>query len=537
MSFVLYLHRFFLSFIERFIKLDMGLSDTQIGWLFSVFFIAYGIGQVPGGWLSDRFGVRRMLTIYILLWSICTGLFGLAASFLLIVLLRVGTGLSQAGAYPTSATMISKWSPFQVRGIVSSIVAMGGRIGGAAAPMLTAYLLIAFVPVSMPSLLQEGEIVNVRGLVDATVTEKATPEQEALGRLLLKNATKVQMNTIYPPPSDLPASEWRKIINPVLQEPDLYERFGEGKVQLAREAKQIAKIPAADRTQQQVERLNRLLLEAVYPKQIKQIYGSGWRPVIFLYCAVGLAIALLFFVVVRDRPHIHPWVNESETQLIDESRPKGTPDPNAEVGALPIHLFLINKSLWYSSISQFATVFGHIFVLTWFPRYLAEVHNVPVLERAFMTMLPMVAGMLGMMAGGVWTDAFVKQLGLRRGRSWPLAIARLVGTIAFAACLYFDSRWGATIALTIMAFATDLGVPAVWAYNQDVGGKLAGSVLGWGNMFGCIGAAASPVVLNMVIESGGWSAMFLVCSASLGIATITALGMNAESAVAALEDS
>ena len=81
MSFVLYLHRFFLSFIERFIKVDMNLSDTQIALLLSSFFWAYGFGQVPGGWLSDRFGARRMLTAYIVVWSILTGLVGVATAF------------------------------------------------------------------------------------------------------------------------------------------------------------------------------------------------------------------------------------------------------------------------------------------------------------------------------------------------------------------------------------------------------------------------------------------------------------------------
>ena len=525
MSFVLYLHRYFLSFIERFIKQDFGLSDTEIGLLLSVFFWAYGLGQVPGGWLSDRFGARRMLTAYIVLWSVLTGLVGVGTSFVMILLLRFGCGLAQAGAYPTSAGILSKWSPFPVRGIASSVVATGGRIGGVAAPMLTAYLLISFVSVDVSSLLKPGDIVDTGGLC-----ERLNDQSGVLsGRLL---ASFPPQTTARVGRGDATEEELRNALNGVLKQRDFYQQVANADVKLEREAVKLAKIPPESRSQAQVERLNRLLIEAVYPDPIKKVYGSGWRAVIFVYCGIGIAIGVLFWLIVRDRPDVHPRANEGEVALIEGSRPANAPSPHGQVNKLPWGRILSNRSLWCSSLSQFATVFGHIFIVTWFARFLADVHHVPVMERAWMISLPMLAGMAGMMLGGWWTDWFTRRFGLRKGRSWPLAIARFVGMAAFAACVVFDSRWGVTISLTVMAFATDLGVPAVWAYNQDVGGRLAGSVLGWGNMWGCLAAAASPIVLNLVIELGSWDAMFLCCSASLFIAGLAALGVDATSSVA-----
>src|SRR5437870_8491843 len=100
MSFLLYLDRFCLSFIERFLKEDLGISDRQIGWLFFAFSWAYALGQVPSGWLSDRWGARKMLVLYIILWSLPTALMGFAASFAVVLLLRLACGVAQAGAYP-----------------------------------------------------------------------------------------------------------------------------------------------------------------------------------------------------------------------------------------------------------------------------------------------------------------------------------------------------------------------------------------------------------------------------------------------------
>src|SRR5271157_219513 len=72
----LYLDRYCLPFLERYIRDDLGLSNDQIGVVFGAFFLGYGVGQVPAGWLSDRGGIRRILTLYIVVWSLLTGLVG-----------------------------------------------------------------------------------------------------------------------------------------------------------------------------------------------------------------------------------------------------------------------------------------------------------------------------------------------------------------------------------------------------------------------------------------------------------------------------
>src|SRR5262245_20208883 len=75
---LLYLDRFCLSFAETFIAEDLDLTRAQSGWLLSAFFWSYAIVQVPSGWLTDRWGGRLMLTIYVLAWSLFTGWTGLA---------------------------------------------------------------------------------------------------------------------------------------------------------------------------------------------------------------------------------------------------------------------------------------------------------------------------------------------------------------------------------------------------------------------------------------------------------------------------
>ena len=99
MSILLYLDRLCVGFLQTYIGEDLGLTGFQMDWFIGVFFYSYAIGQVPAGFLSDRFGPRRMLAIYILTWSVFTALMGAVNGFLLLIVMRLGCGLGQAGAY------------------------------------------------------------------------------------------------------------------------------------------------------------------------------------------------------------------------------------------------------------------------------------------------------------------------------------------------------------------------------------------------------------------------------------------------------
>ncbi len=143
---LLYLDRICLSIAGDRIRLDLGISKDQLAWLLSAFFWAYALFQLPAGWLGDRVGPRVVLTAYVALWSLCTALMGLAGGFVGLFVLRLGCGLFEAGAYPVAASVVRRWVPASVRGMASSVVAVGGRLGGVVAPVLTYYLMAGSFP-------------------------------------------------------------------------------------------------------------------------------------------------------------------------------------------------------------------------------------------------------------------------------------------------------------------------------------------------------------------------------------------------------
>src|SRR6186997_563111 len=83
MAFILYLDRICMAEIVKSASFnrDLHLSKEEIGRILSAFFFTYALFQVPSGWLSDRFGARPTLTIYIVLWSLCTLLTGFMTGF------------------------------------------------------------------------------------------------------------------------------------------------------------------------------------------------------------------------------------------------------------------------------------------------------------------------------------------------------------------------------------------------------------------------------------------------------------------------
>jgi sugar phosphate permease len=528
---LLYLDRICLSFAERYVKDDLRISDAQMGLVLSSFFWAYALGQLPAGWLSDRYGARLMLALFLAVWSAFTGLLGLAYSLTILVLLRLGCGLFEAGAYPAAAGLISKWMPFQRRGFASGIVSVGGRLGGAAAPIVTAYLMVAFVPVSTSSLLGADDLLDVSHLIPVP-SQTATPQADFRTEVTRKvwqrlpEDTRRRLAASQESKNNDPAfaAHLASDLNSVLGQADLIDGVKLSGADLSVEAVRLAQ-SSGTLSPEEIQRRNRLVLEAALPDGIRKIYGSGWRPVMMVYGIAGLAVAGIFWWFFRDSPRRHPACNAAEIALIEGEG--GPVDPKATTPPLPFTCLLESIGLWLSSVVQFLTNFGWAFLITWFPRYLKEAHDVPLVERGWMTSMPIFVGMAGMFWGGWLTDYMVAQMGPKWGRSLPLSLSRFAVAGAFIACIFLHTPWQVTVALAVVALGTDLGTPAIWAYSLDVGGKHVGAVLGWSNMFGNLGAALSPILLNMIIGDKHYDRMFLTCAGAFVLAGVSALFIDA----------
>lgn len=144
-AFLMYLDRACLAWMleSDSFRRDMPLEAAQKDKLKWAFFFAYALMQVPAGWLAERFGKRKLMTVLIALWSAFTALAGFSTGFTLLFIARLGCGIAEAGAYPISSSLMARWVHVNHRGFFSAIVSLGGRLGGAAAPALTAQIIVA----------------------------------------------------------------------------------------------------------------------------------------------------------------------------------------------------------------------------------------------------------------------------------------------------------------------------------------------------------------------------------------------------------
>lgn len=240
----------------------------------------------------------------------------------------------------------------------------------------------------------------------------------------------------------------------------------------------------------------------------------NWRMVFVFFGVCGLVVALVFWLCVRDRP--------------EEFSPGAVRPP---VSSRPfwqrMAILAKSRNMLLFAIVQFGANVGWAPLVTLLPTYLNEVFRTPLKEIGAMQSTALTIGCAGMLLGGFFTDFMHKKFGGRWGRSVPIVIAKTGCVFCCLIVTQVDSAWTAILILGAMAFLVDMGNPSVWAFAQDVGGKNVGAALGWGNMFGNLGAFASPILLTIVKDQAGWNAAFVVCAGSFAAAGCAGFLLNA----------
>jgi MFS family permease len=392
---------------------DLALDKKSVGHVLGVFFFAYALAQMPAAWLGDRFGARKLMTWMIVIWSVFTLLTGSAIGMWSLMLARIGCGLAEAGAYPCSGSLIPRWVSLSGRGRASAFVAGGGRLGGALAPYLTAFAIIAL-------------------------------------------------------------GSWRM---------------------------------------------------------------PGW-----IFGAVGIAFAAVFWWVCRDRPVEHPGCNEAEVAIISRGQaPEFQESIKTHRGIrIPWRGLLTSRDMWLMCLYQFLTNVGWVFLVTLMPLFLRETKGLSEMQAGKMATWALLAGLVGMLAGGWLTDALTRRFGVKIGRGIPMIWSRVIGAGAYVLCLYLDSPLIAAAAFGMVAAMTDISVPAIWAYIQDVGGRSVASTYAWPNMWGNFGAAVTPSILtwiNVTFDPNhNWHASLLFLAGAFLLSGVAALGIRADVKIVQSED-
>lgn len=138
---ITYIDRVCISKAAPLIQADLHFTKEQMGYIFSAFTLAYALFEIPGGWLGDKMGPRRVLMRVVTWWSIFTAATGFAWNYTTMLVCRFLFGAGEAGAFPNITKMFTIWLPQKERGMAQGITWLCARWGGAFTPLLVLWVL------------------------------------------------------------------------------------------------------------------------------------------------------------------------------------------------------------------------------------------------------------------------------------------------------------------------------------------------------------------------------------------------------------
>ncbi|KAF0176890.1 MAG: sugar phosphate permease [Limisphaerales bacterium] len=394
-----YVSRNAIAVAESTVRADLELTKEQSGWLMSAFFISYSVCQIPGAWVGQRFGARRALPAFAVVWSIATAATALGG-FVNVLLMRVVKGVSQGGLFPICTGVVAKWFPKTgqafATGALGSFMSVGGAVGAA----LTGWLVVEI----------------------------------------------------------------------------------------------------------------------------------GWRWMFVLYSLPGLLWAAWFWGWFRETPSEHGAVNAAEAELISP-RAGGLQPPSvapaaeqtgdcksparAEAPPIPWLQLLTSPAMWCICGQQFFRAAGYMFFTSWFATYLQEARGVTILKSGFLTMLPLLAVVVGSLAGGVISDTVLKRTGSRRLARQGVAVASLGLCAGLTLSAYFFAdALAAVLIISAGSFFAAVAGPCGYTITIDMGGAHVPTVNSVMNMTGNFGAMLFPLAVPLLLgKEQNWNVVLVTFGA------------------------
>lgn len=205
-----FIDRQILSILAEEIKADLGISDSEIGFLYgTAFAIFYAVFGIPLGRLADTWVRKNLIAIGLLFWSAMTALSGTARNFGMLAVYRIGVGIGEASASPAAFSMLADYFSPKQRATVSGIYASGVYIGAGIGIFLGGLILdswhavypdhessplnlkgwhVAFFAVGLPGILMAAWVATlkepVRGISEGLIAPvHPTPFRETWSEL------------------------------------------------------------------------------------------------------------------------------------------------------------------------------------------------------------------------------------------------------------------------------------------------------------------------------------------------------------------
>jgi sugar phosphate permease len=256
------------------------------------------------------------------------------------------------------------------------------------------------------------------------------------------------------------------------------------------------------------------------------IVRYGWRAAFVCCGLLGLIWAAAWFWYYRDTPDDHPSVNAEERELIRSSLELARGAKSLQ--SVSWKCILSSSQMWILSAMYFCYAYNLSVYLVWFPKYLNDHRGFNLKQMGFYASLPLLAGVVGDVFGGWFSDRLAKWTGnLKMARRSVGAAGFLLSALCIVpACLTTNSLTSVWLSCLAM-FGLESTVGVSWAITLDIGADSAGAVSALMNTWGNIGGAIASALSAYLVVLRGWNAPFLVMAGLSVVAMVLCLRINA----------
>lgn len=240
----------------------------------------------------------------------------------------------------------------------------------------------------------------------------------------------------------------------------------------------------------------------------------GWPSAFYAFGAAGLAWYAFWRLATRERPEDAPGIDPAELAYIRAHAPAGGPKP-----AVPWRAILRSSAVWALVFNHFCANWGFYVILSWLPRYFADVHHLDLKGAGYASLLPWLVMFAMTNVGGQIADGLI-----RRGRSVTF-VRKLMQCTAFfgaaGALLAIGQVHTVALAIALMCVTLGVGSFALAGFGSnhlDIAPRYAGALMGLSNTAGTLPGVIGVAVTGYILEATGSWALVLGVAAGLYVA-------------------
>ena len=458
-SIITYIDRVNISVTARQMMPALGLTNLQMGQIFSAFVFGYAIFQIPGGWLGDRWGPRRVLTFAVIWWSIFTALTAVAPTLPLanligimgsLMVVRLLIGIGEAAALPNFNRAVANWHPPHERGLGIGITIGGIGVGSALTPPVTAWIMVNYgwqtafyvaggLGIGIALLWYWYATDHPRQHPHVNTAEADLIEGSESPTDLstsLKGRSGKAWGMVHDSFADLEKSDWLHPASPA-------KGNGNG----TGEKKGVSTPPIPAEKGRKEEKISGTITKA----------------------------------------NIVPW-----------------------------KAILTTPTVWWLTLSYTCLGYVAYVYMSWFYLYLVNVRGFAILQGAFFASAPFIAMAIFCPLGGWVTDRLTEIYGVNRGRASVGGAGMILAALSIIIGANVEAPYVAIGFLSLGAGWLYFTVGPFWSSTTDLSKPYAGTLSGLMNTGANLGGTLSPTLTPWLADTFGWSV-------SLGIAAGIAL--------------